>query len=198
MVKIAKRVGCIALCLAMIFSFSGCSGSNEMTRENVTETVEAAFTALNEFDEKALDKYVDSKTLSYILGFAKDHEQFSELGRAIFENLEFEIENIDLDAKTVDVSVKNKYLSMVASSFTRKLLDEHSKLQLLNLLNDDYFLDASLGELVDGINAAQMQDESVTITLKIVQGKKNLTLSFDDEAENAVSGGALEAIKTLI
>lgn len=198
MVKIAKRVGCIALCLAIMFSFSGCSGSNELTEENVTATVEAAATALKTFDEKALNKYVDSKTLSYILKFAESHEQFSKLGRAIFENLEVEIESIDLDAKTVNVSVKNKTLSMVASSFTRKLLEEHSKLQLLNLLNDDAFLDSSLGELIDGINSAAMQDASVTVTLKIVQGKKNLMLSFDDEAENAVSGGALNAIKTLI
>ncbi len=198
MVKIAKRISCLALCLAIIFSFSGCSGNNELTEENVTATVESAATALKEFDEKALEKYVDSKTLSYILGFAKDHEQFSELGRAIFENLEIEIESIDLDAKTVNIRVKNKMLSMVAGSFTKKLLEEHSKLQLVNLLNDDYFLDSSLSELVDGINSADMQDSYVTVTLKIVQGKKNLVLSFDDEAENAVSGGALKAIKTLV
>lgn len=198
MVKISKRIGCALLCFAILFSFSACSKSNELTEENVTKTVETAVTALKEFDDKALDKYVDSKTLSYILSFAKDHEQFSELGKAIFENLEVEIESIDLEAKTVDISVKNKSLSMAAGSFTKKLLEEHSKIQLLNLLSDDGFLDTSLSELVDSINSSAMQDEAVTVTLKITQGKKNLVLSFDDEAENAVSGGALQAIKTLI
>lgn len=198
MVKISKRIGCVLLCLAVLFGFSACSKNNELTEENVTATVESAVTALKNFDDKELEKYVDSKTLSYILSFAKDHEQFSELGKAIFGNLEVEIESIDLEAKTVDISVKNKSLSMAAGSFTRKLLEEHSKLQLLNLLNDDGFLDTSLSELVDSINSAAMQDEAVTVTLKITQGKRNLVLSFDDEAENAVSGGALKAIKSLI
>ena len=39
--------------------------------------------------------------------------------------------------------------------------------------------------------------EGVDITLNIEQGSKNLKLSFDENAENAVSGGALTAIKSI-
>ena len=35
------------------------------------------------------------------------------------------------------------------------------------------------------------------MTLTVTAGKKNLALSFDDAAENAVSGGALQAVKSM-
>lgn len=198
MVNFVKRISCLALCLAIIFSFSGCSGNNEITEENVTKTVEKATIALQEFDIDDLNKYVDSETLSYILKFAENHEQFVTLGKAIFENLDIQIESIDIESKTVTVSVINKDMYDVASNFTRDLLDKHSKFQLLQLLSDDTFLDYSLSKLVDSISIAPMQAERTTVTLQIVQSKKNLVLHFDDDAEDAVSGGALRAIKSII
>lgn len=42
-----------------------------------------------------------------------------------------------------------------------------------------------------------MEEDGIDITLNIEQGSKNLKLAFDDAAENAVSGGALNAIKSL-
>lgn len=198
MVNCVKKICCILLCFAMIFALSGCSeSSNELTEENITATVETATTALKEFDSKTLKKYVDSETLSYIISFADNHEQFAELGKAIFENLSVEVESIDLENKTVTVSVTNKDLFTTALNFTEKLLREHNKIQLLTLLNDDAFLDYSLSKLVDSISKAEMQSTPKTVKLNITQGKKNLILSFDDEAENAVSGGALVAIKSI-
>ena len=44
---------------------------------------------------------------------------------------------------------------------------------------------------------AKMEEDGIDITLNIEQGSKNLKLAFDDTAENAVSGGALNAIKSL-
>lgn len=42
-----------------------------------------------------------------------------------------------------------------------------------------------------------MQSTPVSVTLTVTAGKKNLMLGFDDTAENAVSGGALQAVKSL-
>ena len=176
-----KKTLSILLCLAfMLVSFTACS-SNAMTEKNVTKTVDTAFAALKEFDTDTLQKYVDSTTLNTIVGYAEKHEQLKQLGQAIFENVDYEIKSIDLDKKSVTLTVKNKDLAQGASEFA----------------NDDTFLDSRLAQLKEKIADAQMEENGVDITLNIEQGSKNLKLTFDDTAENAVSGGALSSIKAI-
>lgn len=192
-----KKVLCIGLCIIALFSLTGCSGNNELTEENVRNTVDIAVEALKDFDEKKLEKYVDSATLSYIIKFANGHEQFADLGRAIFENLTVEISSIDLENQTVTVEILNKNLYSAASDFAEKLTSNYSGFQLLGKLGDDEFLDYNLGELVKSIDDSFMRVEPISVVLKITQDKRNLVLSFDEEAEDAVSGGALTAIKNI-
>ena len=186
-----KKLLSLVLALLLALSFAGCSGSTAMTEKNVTATVDSAFDALKRFDTKKLEKYVDSKTLSVIITYANKHDQFADLGKALFKNLEYNIESIDLDAKTVTVSVRNKDLKDTASAFTKALVSKYSALQMLGLLN------TSLKSLTDSIAIAKMQSAPVSVTLTVTAGKKNLMLGFDDAAENAVSGGALQAVKSL-
>lgn len=192
-----KKTLSILLCLAfMLVSFTACS-SNSMTEKNVTKTVDTAFAALKEFDTDTLQKYVDSTTLNTIVGYAEKHEQLKQLGQAIFENVDYEIKSIDLDKKTVTVTVKNKDLAQGASEFANELKKDYSAFQLLAKLSDDTFLDSRLAQLKEKIADAQMEENGVDITLNIEQGSKNLKLTFDDTAENAVSGGALSSIKAI-
>ena len=190
-------LGWLVLALLLALSFAGCSGSTAMTEKNVTATVDSAFDALKHFDTKKLEKYVDSKTLSVIITYANKHDQFADLGKALFKNLEYSIESIDLDAKTVTVSVRNKDLKDTASAFTKALVSKYSALQMLNLLNNETWLNTSLKSLTDSIAIAKMQSAPVSVTLTVTAGKKNLMLGFNDAAENAVSGGALQAVKSL-
>ena len=196
MKKALKVITSILLTLSMVFSLSACSSGAKLTQENVIKTVEIVETALKEFDTEKLQKYVSSTTLDYIIKFSNNHEQFAELGRAIFKDLEMEVESVDLENKTVTVTVRNKKLTNAASSFSKKLKERYSSFQLLQKLDDESFLDSSLGELVESIADAQLITET-TVTLNIEQGKKNLILSFDADAEDAVSGGALQAIKKI-
>lgn len=190
-----KKTISIALSILMIMlCFSGCSGT-KMTEENVKKTVDKAFTALCEFDTKNLRKYVDSKTLSTIIGYAEKQEQFQSLGKAIFSGLEYEIKSVDLENQTVTVNVKNKSLYQTAYEFARELKSNYSTFQLLTKLSDETFLNTYLTELCNDIENAPSASESVDITLGITQGKKNLVLSFDSTSEDTVSGGALSAIK---
>lgn len=192
-----KKALSILFCLAFILvSFSACS-SNAMTEKNVTKTVDTAFTALKEFDTDTLQKYVDSSTLNTIVGFAQKHDQIKQLGQAIFENIDYKIKSIDLDKKTVTITVKNKNLAQDASDFATKLKNEYNTVQLLSKLNDEIFLNARLNELKQKISDAQMESDGIDITLNIEQGSKNLKLSFDEKAEDAVSGGALSSIKAI-
>ena len=196
MKKALKVITSILLTLSMVFSLSACSSGAKLTQENVIKTVEIVETALKEFDTEKLQKYVSSTTLDYIIKFSNNHEQFAELGRAIFRDLEIEVESVDLENKTVTVTVINKKLTNAASSFSKKLKERYSSFQLLQKLDDESFLDSSLGELVESIADAQLTTEA-NVTLNIEQGKKNLILSFDADAEDAVSGGALQAIKKI-
>lgn len=168
-----------------------------MTEENITETVDVAMTALKEFDTERLEKYVDSSTLTTILGYAKDHQQFVDLGKAIFENLTYEVKSVDIENATVTISVSNKDLYQVASDFAQDLKSNYSAIQLLSKLSNDSFLDRKLGVLCEAIDSAVMLPDSTEITLKVEQDSKNLVLVFDGEAENQVSGGALSAIKDI-
>lgn len=194
-----KKIISAILVLSIVFVFAGCSGPNaELTEENITETVNVAVDALKEFDTEQLDKYVESSTLSYIVGFAEDHEQFAELGRAIFKNLTVDVKSIDIENKAVTVTVRNKDLEQAAYDFTQDLLSNYSKIQLLGKLTNDSWLDSNLSTLVSEIGKAKMSDQGIDVTLTIRQDKKNLVLCFDETAENAVSGGALGAVKSIV
>lgn len=192
-----KSVSIILCAILMILGLAGCSSSNEITEQNVQISVEKSFSALADFNTEELNKYVDSPTLSVIIGYAEKHEQFAQLGKAIFANLSYEVKNIDIENKTVTVSVKNKDLYQVASDFAAQLKSSYSTIQLLGKLNDDKFLDKKLAELCADIENAPLADESTEITLNITKGDKNLVLGFDSKAESGVSGSALDAIKNI-
>lgn len=194
-----KTVSLILAVIMIAATFASCTGPNaDMTEENITSTVDTAFTALVEFDTETLTKYVDSSTLNVIIDYAEDHDQFVQLGKEIFANLTYEIKSIDTENKTVTVSVKNKDLYLTAQAFTVQLTQKYSTLQLLNLLKSDAWLDNNLSELTADIGEAKMLEESTDITLTIDNSGKNLVLGFDENAENGVSGGALSAIKETI
>lgn len=192
----------IALFLSIVLiicCFSACAKTSaEMTQENITATADTVFTALKEFNTEDLETYVSSSTLSVIMSYAKQHEQFAELGRSIFENLSYEITSIDTQNKTITLSVMNKDLASTAQDFTNDLLSKYSTLSLLSNLSSDTWLDSNLAILQEDIAAAPMQSDSVEITLTIEQGEDNLVFVFDENAENGVSGGALGAIKNAI
>ena len=195
MKNIPKILTSVILAVVLAFSFSSCA-KTEMTEENITDTVSTVETALKEFDSKTLEKYVSSSTLSYIMKYAENHQQFVDLGKAIFKDLEITVTSVDVENRTVTLDVKNKNLKTAASIFALNLKDNYTTMQLLQKLDDEAFLDESLGTLVDSINSTKDTVEA-TVTLKVVQGKRNLVLSFDDDGEDAVSGGALTGIKNI-
>ncbi|MBO5495604.1 MAG: hypothetical protein J5964_07785, partial [Eubacterium sp.] len=81
--------------------------------------------------------------------------------------------------------------------FATQLKSDNTTVQLLAKLNNEVFLDASYYSLRDKVKASDKMQEETEVTLTILQGKKNLALSFDNESENIVSGGALSAIKKI-
>lgn len=196
-----KKILCVLLCVLFVAGmFSACSAkpSNKLTRENVEVTVNTVFDNLVNFDCNELDKYVSSSTLSVIIKYAKTHSQFSDLGKAMFSSLTYEIKDIDLDNKTVTVSVQNRDMFNLAYDYTSDLMKTYSSFDLMQRLTDDAWLDTNLAKLTEQIDGADMQAEPQEITLTILVGRKTLMLEFNEEAENAVSGGALSAIKAAL
>lgn len=189
--------------LIIAFSFTACSSkpNNKLTEKNINNTIDTAFSALREFDSATVKTYVESSTLDTILTYASKKEQFKKLGVAMFENLDYEITAYDIDNRTITLAVKNKDLSEVASEYTKNLLNEYASItgmiQLLKDIKDDNWLNNNLSILTKGINAAAMKDEEVEIKLSFEQKKDRLVFTFTEEAEDAVSGGALTAIKNI-
>lgn len=194
-----KKIFSISACIILIIGcFTGCSSPNaDMTQENITATVEIVEQSLKNFDEKKLKKYVSSSTLSTIITYSQQHEQFAELGKAIFENLSIEVSNIDIEKETVTLKIMNKDLSSTANSFTKELKDNYSSFQLLTKLNDEDFLNTKLETLLNNISQDEMITDPFEVSLKIEKRDKNLVLVFDETSEDAVSGGALSAIKNI-
>lgn len=192
----------IALFLSIVLiicCFSACAKTSaEMTQENITATADTVFTALKEFNTEDLETYVSSSTLSVIMSYAKQHEQFAELGRAMFANLTYKITAIDTANKTVTLSVSNKDLAQVAGDFASDLMGKYSTFNLLSNLSSDTWLDSNLSILTEDIDAAPMMSQPAEITVTIQQADDNLVFAFDENAENGVSGGALGAIKSAI
>lgn len=189
--------------LIVAFSFTACSSkpNNKLTEKNITNTIDTIFDALKEFDSSTVKRYVESSTLDTILTYASKKDQFRKLGVAMFENLQYEIKEIDTDNKTVMLAVKNKDLSEVASEYTKNLLKEYASisgmLQLLKDIQNDTWLDTNLSVLTKGISNAAMKDEETDITLSFEQKNDRLVFTFTQTAEDAVSGGALTAINNI-
>ena len=68
--------------------------------------------------------------------------------------------SVDLDKKTVTLTVKNKDLAQGASDFANELKKDYSAFQLLAKLSDDTFLDSRLAQLKEKIADAQMEENS--------------------------------------
>ena len=189
--------------LIVAFSFTACYSkpNNKLTEKNITNTIDTIFDALKEFDSSTVKRYVESSTLDTILTYASKKDQFRKLGVAMFENLQYEIKEIDTDNKTVMLAVKNKDLSEVASEYTKNLLKEYASisgmLQLLKDIQNDTWLDTNLSVLTKGISNAAMKDEETDITLSFEQKNDRLVFTFTQTAEDAVSGGALTAINNI-
>ena len=198
MQKNIKRSLCLVLCLAMTLGLSACSGGASMTEENITVTVETIEKALKDFDTVTLQKYVNSSTLKTIINLSNSHSQFRELGKAMFEKLEIEVKSFDKKDKTVTLLVKNRDMSNIATEYVKELTAGKTVFPLAGLLNNDAFLDTSLQKLTSQISEATVPDNPTEITVSVEKGKKNLVLNFDENAENAVSGGVLTAIKGAI
>lgn len=195
-----KKLISLSLAILLIaISFSACSQkpNNEFTQENVTKTVTTAFDALKNVDTETLETYVSSSTLSILSSYIDKKDQFKELGKAMFANLSYEIKDINLENNTVTVAVINKDLKASTEKYTKSLLKAYTKIQLLQRLNDDKWLDNNLSKLTAQIEKAQIQKEPTEITISIQQKSNNLVLVFDETAEDAVSGGAIGAIKNI-
>ncbi|MBQ9227856.1 MAG: hypothetical protein IJ168_03395 [Eubacterium sp.] len=190
-----KRGISLFLCLAMVFALSACSGST-LTEANITKTVELVEKALRDFDKETLQKYVNSKTLDYIIKFAGSKEQFDTIGKLLFEKLELNVKSVDLDNSTVTLEVLNLDMHLVGERYAKVIqVRSHGKAtEMLSLLSDDDFLDLSVRSLTAQISQATVPDNPTEVTVRVQTSGKNLVLVLDEAAEDAVSGGVLTAV----
>lgn len=199
-----KTISLLLVFIMVALTFCACSSkpTNKISDRNVKNTVDVIFEALKEFDTKTVKTYVNSNTLDVILTYASRKEQFKKLGTAMFENLSYEIKDIDLEEQNVTISVKNKDLTKIASDYTSDLLKQYAGLtgmiELAKSITDDAWLNSNLAILTNGIKKAAIRDDAVEVTLHFEQKSDRLLFEFTETSEDAVSGGALTEIKKII
>lgn len=182
----------------LIFSSCKAKPTAELNEENIIITVDTAFNALKNVDTKKLNQYVSSTTLSLLTSYIEDYNQFEKLGKSMFSNLSYEIKKVDVINKTVTISVLNKDLSEISTSFAKELASKYSPFVLLMKLSDEKWLDENLSKLTKQIKDAKMQTKPTQIVVNIFEGDENLVLGFDEQGENAISGGVISAITNAI
>ena len=193
-----KRGVSLILCFALTLALSSCSGGTKVTEENVNNTVANVEKALKDFDRLSLKTYVKSSTLETILNLSKSHSQFNALGKAMFEKLEISVKSVDTKNETVTLLVKNRDMAAIATEFTKEITAGRNTVQMMQLLNDDAFLNSSLKKLTAEISEATVPDNPTEITVPIEKNENNLVLVMDEKAEDAISGGALTAIQNVV
>lgn len=191
-----KKGVSLLLCLSLLFAVSACSRAMALTEENITKTVALVEKALRDFDRDELQKYVSSKTLTYIFQFANGKEEFNTIGKLLFEKLEISVQAVDLENQTVTLSIRNRDMALVGERYAKFLkARSHGKTtEMLKLLSDDNFLNISVKSLTAQISRATVPDNPTEVTLKVKQDGENLVLVFDEEADDVVSGGVVKAI----
>ena len=194
-----KKLLCLLLCTLMVFSFSGCS-SKKLSEENVNKTIETVENAFIDASVVTLNKYtkfdtvlsnkikVDPKNLG-------GKKKLLELTKVLFENLEIEVNSVDLEEMTVTLNVTNKVTYLTTDNFLTNLKKSNSVTQIITNLSDDEFVTKNVDIYIKELEKAPIASSPRTITVKFEQGKHNLVLLFDDEAINAITGGASEALK---
>ena len=194
-----KRGVSLILCFALTLALSACSGGGaKINEETVTETVANVEKALKDFDRLSLNTYIKSSTLETILNLSKSHSQFTALGQAMFEKLEISVKSVDTKNETVTLLVKNRDMAAIATEFTKEITEGRNTYEMMQLLNDNAFLDSSLKKLTAQISEATVPDNPTEITVPIEKNGDVLVLVMDEKAEDAISGGALTAIQQAI
>lgn len=211
MKKVAKKIICITLCLALCFGFGGCS-SNELNEENVTATIQKAEEGFKDLNVATLGKYVKFGTLSNFssslgenvdiaqsisVGDLSDLKPFAELCNILFANLDIEIDSINLEEMTVDVTITNNDYYTPALLYAYNLKKTYSTQDLLRLFSNQERFEEKLNELIISLKDAETTTKTTTATIKIEQGDKNLVLVLDKDAEYAVTAGVISAIMSI-
>lgn len=211
MEKAAKTIICIILCLAMCFGFGGCS-SNELSESNVTATVDKVEQAFKDLNVATLAKYIKFGTLSNLssslgedvnladsisVSDVSQLKPFVSLCDIMFANLEIEINSINLEEMTVDVSITNADYYQQSMIFAYNLKKNYNLQELLSLMANQQRFEEKLGELITSLEETEVQTKTIEATLTIEQGDKNLVLVLDKNAERAITGGVLTSIMTI-
>jgi hypothetical protein len=190
-----KRGLSLFLCLTLVLAFSACSKAAKLTEDNIIKTAQLVEKAFREFDSKTLQKYINSKTLNYIIQYSENKDQIKQLGLAMFENVTFGVKSVDLKNSKVTLSVNNKDMKLIGERYVKMLNHLYkSPVEMIKALSDDVFLDRSLRSLKAQISRATVPDNPTEVTVSVTPQKDGVVFNLTTEAEDAVSGGALTAI----
>ena len=190
-----KKILCVLLTLSIAFLASSCSSGKDA--QALEPSADGAKAALCEFNIDDFKKYASSETLNEIEKQIETYPQIEILSKAIFKNLEIEVKSAKLNDKTgkgtAVLKIKNKDLKQLASDYITSMVSDY----LLGKvdLKDEAFLNEQIEILSTQIEDAP-DGEWQKVKVNTKKGSDGVwRILFNDEAENAVMGGAAASIK---
>ena len=198
--KKAKKILCSALALIMIFSFSACSSENKDPATQFKDNVNAVEKGLLEFDLNEVLKYAKGDSISSIKLVSKHSEDFKEIAKAIFYNLQITVEEVNIeegeDIGDVTLKIKNKDLSEVITNYIGNNIQSIIDGELD--LSDEKVAEEQLKIIHKAINDCTTMVEN-TVVVPVEKNKSGRwILLFSSEAEDALSGGTASVINAIV
>ncbi len=192
-----KKYLCIVISIIMALFLTSCTSGED--NQAVRDSVEAARQALIEFDTNEFEKYAKSETLDAIEGQTAVYPQINTLAQEIFKELEIEVKRVKINDEkgtgTATLKIRNKALKEPASDYVSSMVTQY--LQGNVDLKDSTFINEQLEALCKIVEGAETGD---WVKVKVDVEKRNdgtWIIVFNDDAEDAVMGGAASVIKNI-
>lgn len=192
-----KKYFCVIITIMMALLMTSCSSGEDS--QAVRDSAENARLALMEFDTDKFEKYAKSETLDSIEGQTAVYPQIKTLAQEIFKELEIEVKHVKVSEEkgtgTATLKIRNKALKEPASDYVSSMVTQY--LQGKVDLKDSAFINEQLESLCKTVENAETGD---WVKVKVDVEKQSdgtWIIIFNDDAEDAVMGGAASVIKNI-
>lgn len=164
------------------------------TRNKPKTIINNLLTELKAGNKEAANNYTDYEQLIYSLDemlTVEDNEQISAIEKSLFDSIEWNIENIEIDGEnaTAVVEVTNKDFIKVITNWMKKVINEKAK-------GTEITEEISLQKLQDTLSETQ---ERKTVIKKITLNKEegNWKINVDENLRDLVYPGIDSVITVL-
>jgi len=189
-----KRWLSIFLVLVLLLALTGCSGKSP------EQAVSNAIDAMKDLDQEELSKYIEYDELVNTDDSDELTEQEEEMGKLIFQNLDYEIKSsseegdmavVNADITNIDMGIV--FSEMIMEMFTRAFSEA---------LSSEPMTEEETDEMVQELVTELMEkhkDKTVTnsVAIKLNRIDNQWRIELDDKFQNALMGNLFSVVESM-